>query len=186
MTPRIVLITIVALLVSAGTWRVSACHNDVYLLSSVFMLASQRPETHCWYIACAHCPAALTQAACTADEVNAAFVRAKRCVDSHNSVAPEVSDKTKFCNHVKEVGDHCFEKCACMAVDSCDGNTKAVAPLANQAQKDIFEGVCNSHNDNGCSGEFNPKCAAAAAAAGLRAGVVTMLVVAAFALLVGH
>ena len=58
-------------------------------------------------------------------------------------------------------------------------------PLANQAQKDIFEGVCNSHNDNGCSGEFNPKCAAAGAA-GLRAGVVTMLVVAAFALLVGH
>ena len=124
--------------------------------------------------------------ACTADEVNAAFVRAKTCVDSHNSVAPEVSDKTKFCNHVKEVGDHCFEKCACMAVDSCDGNTKAVPPLANQAQKDIFEGVCNSHNDNGCSGEFNPKCAAAAGAAGLRAGVVTMLVVAAFALLVGH
>ena len=147
-----------------------------------------------------HQTAAFAEAACTADEVNAAFTRAKTCVDGRASARPAAprnqaqssSERTAFCKYVAETSS-CFEKCACGAVDYCDSGKapKAVAPLATQEQRDLFEGVCNSWNDNNCidaaeigdvaGGEF--RCGSAA---GLRAGAFTTLLVAAFALLLGH
>ena len=66
------------------------------------------------------------------------------------------SERTKFCQYLAETSV-CFGSCACAAVDSCDGNTKAVAPKANQTQQDLFDEVCNAWNNNNCideKGEF--------------------------------
>ena len=140
--------------------------------------------------------------ACTADEVNTAFTEAATCVDGRAQRAVQewgaIPDspgirssnmyqhrKERFCNYYAETSA-CFQKCACMAMDSCDGKTKGVAPLASQAQKEIFaNGVCNPYNDadgvSHCSGELQ-----CGSAAGLRSGAVTTLLVAALAILAGH
>ena len=147
--------------------------------------------------------AAFAEAACTADEVNTAFTEAATCVtgraqravqewgavpDAPGNGSGELEQlrKERFCKYFAETSA-CFQKCACEAMDSCDGKTKGVAPLASQAQKETFEnGVCNPYND--ADGELHCgalKCGSAQAAE-LRAGAVTTLLVAALALLAGH
>ena len=45
--------------------------------------------------------------ACTAEEIKAAFKRAKTCVDARADARPASSDKTAFCKYVEKTGD-CF------------------------------------------------------------------------------
>ena len=109
------------------------------------MSAAQRP------------PRNRTNNACSADDVNGAFDAAKQMVDSRASGRPPApgrnasksSERTAFCKYLTETSAR-FGACACGAVDSCDGQTKGVAPLASNEQRDIFEGVCNAYNDNDC------------------------------------
>ena len=94
---------------------------------------------------------------CSAGEVTAAFAAAKQMVDSRASGRPPApgrnasksSERTAFCKYLTETSAR-FGACACGAVDSCDGQTKGVAPLASNEQRDIFEGICNAYNDNDC------------------------------------
>ena len=98
---------------------------------------------------------------CSADEVTAAFAAAKQMVESRASGRPAApgrnasksSERTAFCKYLNDTSAR-FGACACGAVDSCDGQTKGVAPLASSEQRDIFEGVCNAYNDNDCIPEM--------------------------------
>ena len=102
-------------------------------------------------------------AACNTSGVNSAFAAASTCVAGRKSGRPAApgaveasSERTKFCQYLAETSV-CFGSCACAAVDLCDGNTKGVAPKANQTQQDLFEEVCNAWNNNNCideKGEF--------------------------------
>ena len=108
-------------------------------------------------------PVASTSHACTSSGVNSAFAAASTCVAGRKSGRPAApgtsgssSDTTKFCQYLAETSV-CFGSCACAAVDLCDGNTKGVAPKANQTQQDLFDDVCNAWNNNNCideKGEF--------------------------------
>ena len=98
---------------------------------------------------------------CSAYGVNAAFAAAKQMLDSRASGQPPApgrdasksSERTAFCKYLADTSAK-FGACACRAVDSCDGQTKGVAPLASEEQRDIFEGVCNAYNDNDCIPEM--------------------------------
>ena len=102
-------------------------------------------------------------AACNTSGVNSAFAAASTCVAGRKSGRPAApgtsgssSDTTKFCQYLA-VTSVCFGSCACKSVDSCDGNTKGVAPKANQTQQALFDEFCNAWNDNNCvpeKGEF--------------------------------
>ena len=113
------------------------------------MSAAQRP------------PQNRTNNTCSADDVNAAFAAAKQMVDSRASGRPPApgrnasksSERTAFCKYLNDTSAR-FGACACGAVDSCDGQTKGVPPLASNEQRDIFEGVCNAYNDNDCIPEM--------------------------------
>ena len=108
-------------------------------------------------------PVASASHACTGSGVNSAFAAASTCVAGRKSGRPAApgtsgssSDTTKFCQYLA-VTSVCFGSCACAAVDLCDGNTKGVAPKANQTQQALFDEVCNAWNDNNCvpeKGEF--------------------------------
>ena len=104
-----------------------------------------------------------SSSACTAELVNSQFTAASTCVAGRKGGRPAApgqvqasSDRTKFCQYLAQTSV-CFGACACAAMDSCDGNTKAVAPKANQTQQDLFDEVCNAWNNNNCipeKGEF--------------------------------
>ena len=108
-------------------------------------------------------PVASASHACTASGVNSSFAAASTCVAGRKSGRPAApgksgssSDTTKFCQYLA-VTSVCFGSCACKSVDSCDGNTKGVAPKANQTQQALFDEFCNAWNDNNCvpeKGEF--------------------------------
>ena len=108
-------------------------------------------------------PVASASHACTASGVNSSFAAASTCVAGRKSGRPAApgtsgssSERTKFCQYLAETSV-CFGKCACAAVDLCDGKTKGVAPKANQTQQALFDEVCNAWNDNNCipeKGEF--------------------------------
>ena len=108
-------------------------------------------------------PVASASHACTGSGVNSAFAAASTCVAGRKSGRPAApgaveasSERTKFCQYLAETSV-CFGSCACKSVDSCDGNTKGVAPKANQTQQALFDEFCNAWNDNNCvpeKGEF--------------------------------
>ena len=70
-----------------------------------------------------------------------------------------------------------------MAVDSCDGNTKAVALLANQAQKDILRSLQLTTTTAAPASQSNAQLRRSCRTARRRRD---LLVVAAFSLLAGQ
>ena len=97
-------------------------------------------------------PAACAQAACTTTEVTAAHNKSITCVANRKAGTPAVSDKSKYCEYLKQTQLSCYcDKCA------CEGYTPGqnMPGTWTSAQRDAF--LVNDWNDNGCidgNGEF--------------------------------
>ena len=144
---------------STAPAKLDTCEGAVAKWMEVW--PDDRPEGKCPMSAAQRPPQNRTNNTCSADDVNAAFAAAKQMVDSRASGRPPApgrnasksSERTAFCKYLNDTSAR-FGACACGAVDSCDGQTKGVAPLASNEQRDIFEGVCNAYNDNDCIPEM--------------------------------
>ena len=144
---------------STAPAKLDTCEGAVAKWMEVW--PDDRPGGKCPMSAAQRPPQNRTNNTCSADDVNAAFAVAKQMVDSRASGRPPApgrnasksSERTAFCKYLNDTSAR-FGACACGAVDSCDGQTKGVAPLASNEQRDIFEGVCNAYNDNDCIPEM--------------------------------